>query len=100
MSPKLGLIARWLQVQHVDVERLLVNWRWLCPSAKKLVARSAFGDLFLCDESGQVQQLDVSRGKLRKVADSEIQFQHLLETPQNRDEWFGEKNEQGFSEKG
>ena len=93
-------MEHWFRVQHLDVERLLEQWRWLCPGPKKLVARSVFGDLFLRDESGQVLRLDVSVGKLDKIADSEAEFRDVIEDPQKRDVWFGETDERGFAAKG
>jgi hypothetical protein len=54
----------------------------------------------LTDESGQVLRLDVSVGKVEKIADSEAEFRDVLEDPQKRDEWFGETDERGFVAKG
>src|SRR5438046_279873 len=56
-----------------------------------LVARDAFGDLFLRDESGQVHHLDVAVGKLQKIAESEAQFRELA--VDKRDEWFAHSEE-------
>jgi len=98
--PKLFPVERWFRVQHLDVALLLANWRWLCPGPKKLVARSAFGDLFLTDEAGPLSWLNVAVGKFTKIADSEDQFRALLENPQNRNEWFGEEDERGFAATG
>ncbi len=67
-------MENWFAVDHLDVERLLVDWRWLCPKRMALVARNAFADLFLQDELGGVFRLDVAVGKLTKVADSAAQF--------------------------
>lgn len=90
----------WFQTQNLDVERLLANWRWLLPGPRTLIARSAFGDLFLMDEAGHVSKLDVSVGKLTNIADSKDQFRELLENPQNRNEWFAEEDERAFAAKG
>lgn len=97
---KLRLVDRWFRVQHLDIERLLAEWRWLCPSRMTLVARSAFGDLFLADDAGQVLRLDVSVGKLETIASSETEFQALLEDPEKRETWFGETDERSLAEKG
>lgn len=70
-------MEHWFVVDHLDVERLLADWRWLCPKRMTLVARNAFADLFLRDESGEIFRLDVAVGKLTKVADSEPQFREL-----------------------
>ena len=53
-----------------------------------LVARNAFGDLFLRDESGEIFRLDVAVGKLAIIADSEDQFRKLAATHEKREEWF------------
>jgi hypothetical protein len=81
-------------VDELDVERLLIEWRWLCPQKMALAARSAFGDLFLRDENGSIFWLDVSVGKLTKVADNETDFRALAETDENRQAWFGERDAQ------
>ena len=70
----------WFAVHQLDVERLLVDWRWLCKEPMALVARNAFGDLFLGDDSGHVHQLEVTIGKLTKVAASEKEFRELALT--------------------
>lgn len=87
-------MENWFGVDHLDVERLLAGWRWLCPNPMALVARNAFGDLFLRDESGEMYRLDVAVGKLTKVADSETQFRELAATHEKREQWFSEADEQ------
>ena len=91
---------QWFEVKHLDVERLLSNWRWLCPSPRTLVARSAFGHLFLADESGQIWWLDVEVGKLTRIAESRLAFHNLLEDSARRDQWFSETDEQTAASKG
>ena len=83
----------WFVVEHLDAQRLLLEWRWLCPKPITLVARNAFGDLFLRDESGEMYFLDVAGGHLTRIADSEAQFRELAATPEKREEWFGEADE-------
>jgi hypothetical protein len=83
----------WWRVDHLDVDRLLQNWRWLCPQKLKLVARNVFGDLFLSDESGLIFRLDVAIGELEKVADSEDQFLENANSDEQRNEWFAEDDE-------
>jgi len=53
-------MADYFLVDHLDVNRLLREWRWLCPQPLELVARSAFGDLFLGDEAGKIFKLDIA----------------------------------------
>ena len=90
----------WFQVQHLDIDKLLAEWRWLCPGQVRLVARTVFGDLFLIGESGEVFRLDVSIGRLEKIADSEAQFVKLADIPDNRDTWFALNEEESFAAKG
>lgn len=91
-------MPNWFAVDHLDVERLLAEWRWLCPDPMSLVARNAFGDLFLCNQAGQIHRLDAAIGKLRKVADSEAQFKEL--STSKREEWFAESDEAAAAAKG
>jgi len=91
-------MADWFAVDHLDVERLLAEWRWLCPNPVSLVARNAFGDLFLRDGGGQIHRLEVGIGKLLKVADTEAQFKELATS--KREEWFAEREESAAAEKG
>src|SRR6476469_5180082 len=91
-------MSDWFAVDHLDVERLLAEWRWLCPDHMSLTARDAFGDLFLRDESGQVHHLDVAVGKLQKIAESEAQFRELA--IDKRDEWFAQSDEATAAAKG
>jgi hypothetical protein len=80
--------ARRFAVDQLDIERLLVDWRWLCLKPMTLLARSAFGDLFLRDESGEVFRLDVAVGRLTEVADSEAEFRELAGRRRNRESGF------------
>ncbi len=87
-------------VDHLDIERLLAGWRWLCPESMTLVARNAFADLFLRDHAGRLFKLDMAIGKLIKVADSEAQFRELAKTPEKREEWFAESDERAAEARG
>jgi|HubBroStandDraft_4_1064222.scaffolds.fasta_scaffold14157_1 hypothetical protein len=93
-------MIRPFHVEHLSVERLLSNWRWLCPEPVGLVARNAFGDLFLRKESGKVFKLEVSIGKLVEVADSEGEFRSMSSTVDRRQQWFAEANELAAAERG
>ena len=86
-------MAHWFDVDGLDVERLLTEWRWLCPEQVTLVARSAFGDLFLRNQAGEIFWLDSAIGKLTKIADSEAQFHESANTPKKQQEWFAEAEE-------
>jgi hypothetical protein len=87
-------------VEHLELERLLADWRWLCRSPMVLVARNAFGDLFLRDDAGAVFWLNVAVGKLTKVSDCEANFHELASTAQKRQEWFAEADVQAAAKRG
>jgi hypothetical protein len=97
---QLRKVPEGFPVNHLDVERLLGNWRWLCPNKMRLVARGAFGDLFLCDEEGQVFWLDVGGGVITKLTDSQSRFQACLKVDELREHWFGERDEWGAATRG
>ena len=80
-------------VDHLDVERLLKEWRWLVLGPMKLVARTAFGDLFLRDESNAVFRLDAGVGEFTKIANSEEEFRKLAASAEKREEWLAESDE-------
>jgi hypothetical protein len=90
----------WFAVNHLDVERLLVEWRWLCKEPMALVAKNAFGDLFLRDKSGQIHWLDVAIGKLTRIADSEKQFRELARSRDKQEEWFAAADEKAAGARG
>jgi len=90
----------WFVTGHLDVERLLSEWRWLVQDRMTLVARNAFGDLFLRNDSGAVLRLDVALGKLTTVAESETRFRELATTSEKRKEWFAETDEQAAATRG
>ncbi len=58
-----------------------------------LVARSAFGDLFLRDEAGKIFKLDIAIGQINEVAGSETEFRNLAVTKEKREQWFAESGE-------
>lgn len=91
---------KWFSVQHLEVERLLSKWRWLCPFRVALVARTAFGDLFLRDDAGAIFWLNTDVGNLTKIARSEAAFREMAETPEKRLEWFDEPRVQAFANLG
>jgi hypothetical protein len=91
---------RWFSVDHLDVERLLAEWRWLCPHQMTLVARNGFGDLFLRTEEDSVLWLAVATGKLTKIADSETDFRQRAKTTDDRRQWFAEQDFQSCTNRG
>ena len=93
-------MAHWFDVDGLDVVRLLAEWRWLCPEQMTLVARNAFGDLFLRDALGKVFWLDCAVGKFTEIADSEIRFREFANSPEKRQEWFTEAEEHSAAARG
>lgn len=93
-------MKQWFQVDHIEIDRLLSEWRWLCPNRFRLVARTAFGGLFLRDEQGAIFWLDSTGGKLSQVASSESEFRGLAETKEKRGEWFAEPDFEVAKERG
>ena len=93
-------MKQWFPVDQLEVERLLLEWRWLCPDQMTLVARSVFGDLFLRNEAGVVFWLNTSIGKLTEVAQSETHFLAMAETSEKQSEWFAEPDVQAAESRG
>jgi hypothetical protein len=88
------------EVENLRVDRLLTEWRWLCPKQMELVARNALGDLFLTDESGTVFRLHVDVGRLEKIAESEAEFLSLAQNAKLYGEWFAQSTEQATAAQG
>jgi hypothetical protein len=93
-------MEQWFLVNHLDVERLLSEWRWLCPHRMALVARTAFGDLFLRDQAGAIFWLNTAVGKMTKVSGSEAEFREVAQTSEKRKEWFAEPDLQACARRG
>jgi hypothetical protein len=75
-------------VRELSAEKLLQEWRWLCPEDLQLVAINAFGDLFLENTQGAILQLDVAVGTLWPISDSLAIFKSLATDPGNQNAWF------------
>jgi hypothetical protein len=87
-------------IETIDSERLLNEWRWLCPQILKLIDRNAFGDLFLRDEAGRVHMLNVGSVEFAPVAESVSEFTELASTPAKQDEWFAVTSMKAARERG
>jgi hypothetical protein len=95
-----GREKRQFDVEQLDLDRLLEQWRWLCADPVRLVARSGFGDLFLRTTTGRIFWLNVAFGTLTEVAESESSFEDLLKYPAKRELWFAEQQLEGLAEHG
>lgn len=93
-------MEKWFQVDSLEVERLLSDWRWLCPSQVTLLARNVFGELFLQDEAGAVFWLNTTTGELSKVSNSKSQFLEMVQTSEKRREWFVEQEAKAYAQRG
>ncbi|MFY9854991.1 MAG: hypothetical protein WAK26_14035 [Terracidiphilus sp.] len=93
-------MLNWWDVEQFDVEKLLATWRWLCPQKLTLLARNAFGDLFLQDDAGSVFCLNVSGGTFTKIASSYSQFVELAGQSEKREDWFAECDERTAAARG
>jgi hypothetical protein len=87
-------------VGNLDSERLLSEWRWLCPQPLTVIRKNAFGDLFLRDEAGKVHLLDVGSGQFSLIAASVSEFTELAGTPEKQGEWFAEAAVNEATERG
>jgi hypothetical protein len=56
-------VEECFHVDGLEIDRLLSDWRWLCPSRMSVVARNVFGELFLQDDAGAVFWLNTTTGK-------------------------------------
>ena len=75
-------------VDSLNVESLLSDWRWLVVGNYTSVLMTAFGDLFLRDEVGNIHFLDVTSGEFKQVAESQEEFHRLCSDREQRRVWF------------
>lgn len=92
-------MEEWFEVDGLDTERLLAEWRWLCPNRLRMVARNVFGELFLQHESGAIFRLNTTTGKFSKVSESESEFQTLAKR-EKCSEWFAESESLAYERLG
>jgi hypothetical protein len=93
-------MAKSSDTEKLDGERLLREWRWLCPQSLTIIDRNAFGDLFLTDEGGRVHMLDVGSGKFVLIAESVANFTALAKTPEKQESWFAQEAANAAAERG
>jgi hypothetical protein len=77
-----------IDIEQVNVERLIEDWRWLTGKDKTPIIVSSIGDLFLQDTNGGIYWLNVGEGKLSRVADSADEFEKKLKDDGQVREWF------------
>ena len=76
-----------IEIDGLDCDSLLSDWRWLVPDGMTPVSMTIFGDWFLEDRAGRVHLLDTVGGKLSEIAPSRSAFLVERERPENLDEW-------------
>ena len=93
-------MKRPYDIGELDLSRLPEQWRWLCAEPVTLVARNGFGDLFLLTLRGKVMCLNVAKGTLVEMAESEASFEESLQHPAKRERWFAERQLEEFAKRG
>jgi hypothetical protein len=93
-------MERSFNIEQLDVNRLLEQWRWLSADPMTLVARNGFGDMFLRTTKGKILWLNVGDGTLTEIAESESGFEHSLAESAKRDLWLAEQQLAAFAEQG
>jgi Domain of unknown function (DUF1851) len=68
------------------INELRAAWSWLLPDDYQPVLFSALGDLFYQTPSGEIWWLNTGTAEVSKLADSQSEFQRLLDTDK-ADEW-------------
>jgi hypothetical protein len=77
-----------IDVDALDWDRLLSDWRWLVPNRLRPFSLTMFGDWFFEDEKGRVVFLDTVAATLSEIAVSRAAFLCERERPENRDQWY------------
>ena len=90
----------YFDTDGISVEGLLREWRWLASKEFSLLAVNAFGDLFLKADDGTVHRLDVTRGRISKIAGSESEFRGAATDLVKKKEWFLTSEEENAVRKG
>ena len=76
-----------IATEEFDAPRLLAHWSWRVPQHLRPLFLSTFGDWFLRDADDHVHMFDLVASQLRQVADSQVEFEALLELEEYRREW-------------
>ena len=88
-------------VENLDVERLLADWRWLCPQEANADQQKCIRRHVSARSRRQgLLKLDVAVGRLSLIADCEAQFLSLSSAPDNVEEWFAKSDERAAAERG
>jgi hypothetical protein len=77
-----------VNLEGLNKDDLLSEWRWLLGDATQLFMVSSCGDMFLSDLQGHVFWLDSGTGQLHQIASHTAEFDTLRQQRQNADQWF------------
>lgn len=76
-----------LELDGGDWNESLQAWGWLLPERFTLWMANRFGDCFIVLDDGSVEMLDVSAGRIEKLANSRDEFAEKLDLDDNADLW-------------
>lgn len=70
-----------------DAPRLLAHWAWRVAQHFQPLFLSTFGDWFFRDADDHIQMFDLVAGELKQVANTQAEFEALLELEEYQREW-------------
>jgi hypothetical protein len=76
-----------LNHESVDWNESLQAWGWLLPERFTLWMANRFGDCFIVLNNGSVEMLDVSAGRIEKLANSRDEFAEKIDLDDNAELW-------------
>ncbi len=77
-----------LPLEGLDLDSLLLEWRWLVPQSYQPIQMNKFGWWFFTDESNQVFLLDLIEGQLQHISNSIHEFNSKKDTPEAHSDWY------------
>jgi len=77
-----------IDLDGLDCDHLLSDWRWLVPTSLRPFSLTMFGDWFFEDSDGRVIFLDTVAAQLSEIAASRQAFLAERKKQENLDQWF------------
>ena len=77
-----------IQIEGLQFESLLADWRWLVNGTFIPVHMTVFGDLFFTGDNGGIHFLDLMGGEFKQVAETQGSFDELCNDREHRRVWF------------
>ena len=77
-----------IDLEDIDTSDLCSSWKWCIGDMDRVFIVSKMGDMFLIGKDECIYWLAVDSGALTKLADSLEEFEQLLNTHENIDNWF------------